>query len=159
MSGEPISPTAKNFPRIPEPLAQAVVKGCPDLKHVETTEKNFLPKPHHVAAEKIDANLKEQIKAKDNLFLKPTHTVEKNVLPSSDDIAREKVPELITSFDSKSLNHIEPTVKTTLPSAFELSCDNVKKNIVSFDHNELNHVEPVVKTRVEVFTSESESTS
>ncbi|EJW72831.1 hypothetical protein WUBG_16263 [Wuchereria bancrofti] len=67
--------------------------------------------------EKVDENLKGEIKTHDTNKLRHAELVEKNVLPTSVDIAREKVPALIVNFDTEKLKHVEPVAKITLPSA------------------------------------------
>ncbi|VDK68456.1 unnamed protein product [Anisakis simplex] len=76
----PKSPTLAELPKIPTEIAEGVTKGL-DLKHVETQEKNYLPSSKDVYSEKVDAELKEEIKSP-KLKLKHADTIEKNVLPT-----------------------------------------------------------------------------
>ena len=44
MSAGPKSPTLAELPKLPESLAKSV-KESHDLKHVETAEKQYIPRP------------------------------------------------------------------------------------------------------------------
>ncbi|VDO11182.1 unnamed protein product [Brugia timori] len=102
-------------PKLPVHIAKEVTKGRL-LKHVEISEKSVLPTALDMYREKVDENLKGEIKTHDTSKLRHAEVVEKNVLPTSVDIAREKVPTLIVNFDTEKLKHVDPVVKIALPS-------------------------------------------
>ncbi|KHN72844.1 hypothetical protein Tcan_03900 [Toxocara canis] len=148
---EPKSPSLAELPKIPAELAKGVTKGR-DLKHVETQEKNILPSSKDVYSEKVDPDLKEEIKAHETSKLRHTDTIEKIVLPTHEDVKRERVEEEMKSgiknFDPQKLRSVSTEEKCVLPSSEDIAREKVPHLISKFDADSLKHVEPSVKTNL-----------
>ncbi|VDM94947.1 unnamed protein product [Onchocerca ochengi] len=148
INGERLDVNEEKVPKLPSDIAAEVTKEQ-KLKHVEISEKNILPTTLDICQEKIDCELKEEIRMHDRGKLRHADVVEKNVLPKPEDMYREKVDENlkgeIKTHDTNKLRHAEVVEKNILPTSVDIAREKVPALIANFDTEKLKHVDPVVK--------------
>ncbi|VDN03839.1 unnamed protein product [Thelazia callipaeda] len=137
-----------NARKLPSEIAADVTKGQ-QLKHVEVTEKTILPTTLDIYKEKIDFELKEEIKMHDRGKLRHADVIEKNILPKPEEVYREKVDEIlkeeILNRDLSKLRRAEVVEKNSLPTSEDIAREKVPTLIANFNAEKLKHVEPIVK--------------